>query len=568
MKLRLLVSIGGLALMVLGAGVPSERLLDAALPGDAGAFRVDLLRGLVVLKVALILSGAWLVFLPRFLRMSPACEIEPRRSFVRDPTAWPWSHRTTVSLVVLLTGVSFVLRWGGAGQSFGGDEVLIQQSIIDRGLPTILAYWPPSTHHIGYEVCAWLSERLPLPVEMAARLPAALFGSFAVAVCFVLLRRILSPVNVIVFSLLHAVSLYGIAYSTMLKGYSAVFLCFTVALVAIVRILSHPCGWVGWGALGTSLAVMLYMHLHSVFLVVGLGLALLVGWCRVVGIGKRASLVFAHRATVAAISAILVVMVLYALPLPQVLRVTSGMGSRAEEVLGANFFQGWLMQLTFWDAHWPMSLVFCLLALVGLVSLARRELDFVLLFLIPCGVTVFLTWGAGLFLYPRYMLISMPPFLVFCVEGASAIGGRLRFRQGRALAAISVLLLFLLCVAPPLLEFYRYGQQNIRGAALLIESKIGDEDIAMSYGLARALLPYYNGDIRPVDDIAGIRRVVQSVGTRNVYLAYAWRRAWRGRSRDFKWIDDNFEVVHRFPGMHMDSCERDGDVVVMVRRAP
>ena len=92
----------------------------------------------------------------------------------------------------------------------------------------------------------------------------------------------------------------------------------------------------------------------------------------------------------------------------------------------------------------------------------------------------------------------------------------------------------------------------------------------MAYGLARKLFVLFDENIKPIDNLKELREAMEAAGENDkVYLLYAWRNSWKSREAEFKWIDEHFETVHRFPGMLMDTTEPDGDVVLLVwkRRA-
>ena len=471
MRWRHVAWTAGACLVVAGIALPAGRLLDLALPEDATLFRADLLRGLQFFKIVLVALGAWTLLLPWVLRLQVDQHVTPKRPPLQLLNRRFHSRRMTIVLCSLLSLTAFALRWAGSGHSFSGDEVLVQSCFVDRGLPAILAYWPASTHHIGYEVFAWMCGLLPLPVEMASRLPAAVAGACAVGLCFLLYQRVVTTSVAIGVSVLHAVSVYGVVYATMLKGYTTVLLGFVIAMAAVTAIIRKPQAWRGWVGLGVSVVAMLYTHLHSALLVVGIAVAFLVLWFRCIGCSYDSLRLLLHRGLTTAISTALVVLAMYALVVPQIMTVAKGMGTRAEEPLGIAFFKGWLMQLTFWDASWPASLAVGGLALVGLVSLIRRDLSLVLLLLSPLLTVVLLTWSLAGFLYPRYMLAGLPVFLLLCGEGVAFVARRLPYRQGTVVAMAVFSMAFGLYSFSPLSEFYKYGHQDLRGAAMLVGSE-------------------------------------------------------------------------------------------------
>ena len=563
---RLFVGCGGM-MLVLAVLLPPARVLALAVPADAAAFSDDLLAGLWCFKVALAIAGIVLAAFPFLVswlwrERSPLdarptsflAGIEPSPVFER------W-EKIGLSVIVLL---AMVLRLVAAGQGFSGDEILVQRSFVDRGLPVILTYWPACTHHIGYEILAWFCERLPFSIEFSARLPAVMFGTLAVWAGYRLARIALTGTVSMTFTLLHAVSLFAIMHANMLKGYSAVlFLCVT-AMIGILGVVSRPLQTRYWVMMGLSMAVMPYMHLHSVYLVVGLALAFLLLWLAAARSNVQLHLLFLRRSILTFGLMGIGLFLVYSITLPQIIRTAQGMGDRAELPLSFDFFRGWLTQMTFWTGKQYASLVALVAAAVGFVRLVRRNASLALLLLLPVTVVLLVTWVSGGFIYPRYMVFAVPTFFVLFVLGFDAVGSCVSSRAFRVALLGGAAIGFFVLQFPAMADYYRFGNQNLRGAIERAQTEAGAGDGIVAYGLARNLFPLFDEQIRPIADLDELGAELAGASG-DTYLLYAWRKSWRAREGDFVWIHENFDVVHRFEGMLMDTTTPDGDVVLMVR---
>jgi hypothetical protein len=147
--------------------------------------------------------------------------------------------------------------------------------------------------------------------------------------------------------------------------------------------------------------------------------------------------------------------------------------------------------------------------------------------------------------YPRYLVFTLPIFLVFFMEGARSIG--------KTTGVMVCALIFLYPSTHVLAHYYRVGHQNIRAAAQMAVGKP-----AISYGGAQDLFSFYNPAVKPVSSLSELQSLQG-----DFYLMYGWRKSWHGREKEFRYIDQHFTVVKRFEGMTMDSSEIDGEVVLM-----
>lgn len=517
----------GLLMILVGAVLPAARIVHAVLPAKGAAYADKVIAGMKCLKLALVINGLLALALPALKRWLWDAEVSRVLSPFFRRAREPWTGVERICLAGLIV-LAFALRLKGARQSLFGDEIAVQQMFISRGLPVILTYFPYTPHHVMYSVLAWFFERLPLPIELSYRLPAILFGVGAVALTYVIARRIFDSTTAMVTGVVSAMAFYGIAYSQFAKGYSATHCLTLLAFLAISEIRNDR-RW--WWVLGLTLGALGYVHLYNAYLCIGLTAMCLVA----TGAWRRLLFVLTI------VGAIL--FLLYALQLPQIREQVARASSQPEEHLSLKFLRGWLMQLTFWGNAWPVAWGCLALAGAGAVALARREPMLTLVMLGTLAILIAVVALKDSWILPRYLVFTLPVFLILCVEGARLIG--------RTVGVAAFALVFLWPTTGVLAHYYRVGHQNIRGAAQLATRP------AISYGLARDLFPFYNKEIKPVATFAELQSL-----TGDVCVVYGWRKAWRGREDEYKYIDKHFEVVRRWDGMTMDLDEPDGEVVL------
>ena len=555
---------GGVAaiLIVLGVLLPPQSLVLSFLPSGAAAYKEKVVQGLWCVKAGLVFNGLLLFVFPWLKRWfwdaGAITAAEPRRLF-RNVDLRPLAIGESWTLAGILV-FAVLLRLIGANAGFWGDEILVQQMFVSRGLPVIVSYWPPCTHHIGYEILAWCTQQLPLPVETAARLPAIGYGVAGVALSFWIARRFrVSPLGV---AFLHSLSIFSIVHSQMVKGYTATLFFFLLAVLGIFVMAEQWRYSRGWLWFGVGLVGMLYNHLHTTLLAAGLTLSAVYAlWYASQGVRDLRWILF-RRMFLTLLFVVGVTFLLYSPVLPQLLGIIDKAKATSETGVSWDFFRGWGLQMTFWGWAKSLTVGFVLLAFLGFFSIARRELAGLVVLGLPVVFVLGATVASGSFIYPRYLVFMLPVFLLFMIEGALAIGRNV----GRPLLVLWIsLALYAVPTVLALNEYYRIGFQNIRGAVRLAVSLGCADDRIFGFGLARPLFPYYSSRVEPVEGIEAIREKIQSTPG-DVYVLYAWRNAWKSRAADFDWLDRQFAVVARWDGTMMETSMRDGEVVLLKAR--
>ncbi len=566
-KKMLLYVVGGIGVVCVLSGLllPPATVLRLALPVDAKEFSGNLLKGLWLLKAALLLNGVFLLLSPwwfPWVAQNASRNIHKKGAFWMAGPPPPMSGREKLLLAAFLL-VAFLLRLKGAGQSLWGDDIVIQAAHIDRGLPAILTYWPVWGEHTGYNILAWICQRLPLSLECGARLPAVIYGALTVAASFLIARRLFTGIHLWGFMLLHALSLGAIAHCHMLKGYTGVMFFSLACAVIIPKAIDEEASVTPWLVLGILLAALLCTLIH-IFLAIAIIVALAAAAVSTYG---RDSWRLIPKSIVMIGIVGCVSFLFYSIILPQFLDMLYRFQTASESGISSEFFIGCLMQFTFWDRAWPLSLCVAALSLLGCISLFWRERNAALVLVLPPVIVVGSAMILQTFVYPRYLLFALPTFLFLFVEGACFVSKLGRLPALRWILFVSCIVAFLGGSGPSLLDYYLVGHQDLRGAVQLVATNADRErDMTLAYGLARPLFGYYDSRIRPVDSIEELKLLLAEAKG-DVYLVYAWRKAWRGREDEYQWIEGEFAEYYRFAGFAMDTTNRDGDVVVMVRRA-
>jgi len=548
-------TVAGLALAGFGLVLPPAAVVNRFLPPEGALYREQLVAGFWWFKLALVLNGIALGG-HRWIRLAwgkPPEQADAERGLRLD--------RRDVALAAFVSVVALWARAIRLDQSLIADEIAIQQMFIARGLPVIMTYMPPMPQHVLYSVLAYCCEFLPLPLEVSYRLPAVLFGAASPALAYVLARRLLPRPDSFIVGLLCALSMYGVLYSQMAKSYSMTECAFLVAVLAALRITDGSMRTWPWLTLGAAIFVLVFGHLYNVFMSLGLVVAL----ASVLAVAFRrqpATMWLAGRrlATVLTLCGIALLLV-YALQLPQLIALSREVQTQPEERMSARFFEGWLLQMTFWGRAEPLSYVFLLLVATGAVRLCIRGPGIMVLLATPPAVVLLNAAVNGSFIYARYLVFVLPLLMLCYVGNAQCLGMLSGSPAARRVALVVLFGLYMAPTGPGLAEYYRMGHQNLRGACEYAEQVSERNDRILAYGLCFDELPFYGDRVEGVPGLQALRERTASAAA-DVYLLVAYPGVLAHRPEDVAFIKSRYRLVKRFEGMLMDSNRRDGDVLV------
>jgi hypothetical protein len=256
---------------------------------------------------------------------------------------------------------------------------------------------------------------------------------------------------------------------------------------------------------------------------------------------------------------------LYSLQLPQIVKLAREVTTQPEEHMTSSFFRGWIMQLTFWGAAWPIALGCLAFAAIGFVGFVAREPRFAVLLVLPVAGVIALVAVRDAFIYPRYMVYTLPAFLALSVEGARWVGARCRGLRGSRIAVLFFTAAFLVPTAQVLARYYRTGNQNIRAACEYVDAQAGTRALVASYGLGREDFSFYRAGVREVNSSKELDELLGQ-GRGPVYLLHSYPHVLRQRVKEWQYIEEHFDVIREFDGMLMDSTREDGAVRVLRSR--
>lgn len=563
-KVSYFLRVAGIVVIIAGVFLPAQAIVSALLPARGEAYFHKLVLGMWCFKLALVLNGAAIILFPLLYRIFWLSKdnISSRKEFFYSHHIEPYHYEYVLLFASL--ALALVLRLAGASQSLNCDEIIIQRMFISRGLPAILTYFPYVPHHVLYSMLAWFSERLPVSIEISYRLPAIIFSVGAVALVYVLARRLFGTIERWSTVLLCAISFCAITYSNVAKGYSLtgfLVLAFVFSVSVIVNNWQRTGGWV---IFGSSLIALLYTHAYNAYLVIGLVTAFFVIVLRLYWSEKPILSMLLKRFCLVSLIAGLVVFSLYSVQAPQVLDQFFSRHLHPEKKLCVDFFLGWIAHMTFNGEH-PVAMGACLLlAAIGLASLVKREANFAVFTIIPVAVVVIIAWITSSFIYPRYVMFTFPFFVIACVEGASFVGRLVGGRAGRRAMVTIFTATFIILTVPALKDHYTIGVQDVRGAVDFVTKQASPDDRIVSFALGLDLFPYYNNKIVAIRTRKDLERLLDETKG-SVYLLYTFENIFRNRKEDFVFVQNKFKMIKRFPGMCKDDIEKGmGDIVVMV----
>ena len=235
---------------------------------------------------------------PEMVVVEPVASVEvpPERALVPVPAAEPVEDqpagRRIAAMVALLAVLAFVLRWlGASGQSLFGDELFSHHIAAAGSLSDMFDRFgeTESTPPVFY-VLAWLSAKLG-DATVWVRLPSALAGAAAVAVVYLLGRRIGGTVAGLVAAALVAVLPFAIWFGVEARAYGLLLVLVPLSTLALLRGLDGG-GTKWWVVYWAVTTLTLYTHYAA-----GLAVAVQVVWALVVARSHRPA-IFAVNAAV------------------------------------------------------------------------------------------------------------------------------------------------------------------------------------------------------------------------------------------------------------------------------
>ena len=480
----------------------------------------------------------------------------------RRPPRW--------GLVAVLLVIAAAARVIGLGQDFWIDETATAVTYLRLPWWKAVQTFQSANQHLLYSVLGSLSFAAFGESEVAARLPAVVFGVLGVGALYFLGRQVAPEREAIAATLLLAVSYHHVWFSQSARGYTGMIFFATLGTTFFLRALAGNRGR-DWAAYVACMTLGILCHLNTAFVVMGQAAAYPLAMSR--WTEWRSS----HRPiTVRLISAVVAVAVLslggHALVLGQMIEFfrtvdRTGLGWTSVSSLAPVVGEGLRAGLGLAG----MAMMAAVLV-AGLARYARQGPLLAGLFVLPAAFNavaiVALSYGA----YPRSFLYVLPFALLLAVRGAAVAGdivarrlvpGERRAGVARTIEVGTVGLL--VCASVWALTYdYRYPKQDYRGALRHVMAAKGPDDEVAAVGLAAVTYRYYYGtpSLRFPQTPDELRAL--GAGGRRVWVLLTLPRDMRLRFPDLtRVIETDFEPVARFRG-----TLGDGDLYVVASKRP
>lgn len=470
-------------------------------------------------------------------------------------------------VVALLLVVATAARMIGLGQDFWIDETATAVTYLRLPWWKAAQTFQSANQHLLYSVLGSLSFAVFGESEMAARLPAVVFGVLGVGALYFLGRRVAPEREAVAATLLLAVSYHHVWFSQSARGYTGMIFFVILGTTFFLRALAGNRGR-DWAAYVVCMTLGILCHLNTAFVVMGQAAAYLLALLR--GKERRSG----HRPitlglALALASVALLSLAGHALVLAQMIEFfrtvdRTGLGWTSVSSLAPVVGQGLRAGLGIAGVAMMAALL-----IAGLASYARQSPLLAGLFILPtvfnAAAIVVLRYGA----YPRSFLHVLPFVLLMAVRGAAILGnliaGSLVPRDRRTgvgrrieLAAVGLLV----CASVWALTFnYRFPKQDYRGALRHVMAVKGPHDEVAAVGLAAVTYRHYYGTWLRFPQTPDELRAL-GAGGRRVWVLLTLPRDMRLRFPDLtRMIETDFEPVARFRG-----TLGDGDLYVVRSR--
>jgi 4-amino-4-deoxy-L-arabinose transferase-like glycosyltransferase len=235
--------IGALLAMV-ALLLPPAKIVGAMLPAAYANYRVELARGLWLMKGALLVNALLVIIWPHV-----------RKRWFSDETStgvvverfWSWP-KSECWILAGLAALAVVPRAYQLSSGYSFDEITISSSMAERPLPQLLMRSEP--WRVVNALCAFALYRVFGVSEICGRLVSFLSGVAAVPLVYVLARRWGSPREATGAAIVLALSTFHVWYSQIMTSYALAFFLLIGSMILLERCLDRDraSDWLCWGA--------------------------------------------------------------------------------------------------------------------------------------------------------------------------------------------------------------------------------------------------------------------------------------------------------------------------------
>jgi mannosyltransferase len=373
--------------------------------------------------------------------------------------------------------VAAVARIAGLNSPLWYDEILTLETHLRLPWSGMVTDYSMN-HHYFHDLFAKASMQMFGESAWAIRLPAMLFGLAAIAATWVLARDIAGVGPAHVTALLLAVSYHHIWFSQNARGYTALALFSTIAMILFLRGMRVPraATWIGFGL---CMAAAIFTHLTGAFFFIALGLV----WIGVLIAGRgTASAGLLRYPLIGAVVGVVVTCIVYLPLIPGVLATVSDVaGTSSVDVMQEYQNPLWTaVEAIRTGVGGAAALVAAVgLAVFGLIAfggaVARRtEPLFPLAVALSVGVTLAILMALGMRVWPRFFFVDIGFLMLMIVLGvrriAQIMGHLLGPRLGSLAYPVAVIAMVAVsCVLAA--RNYAAPKQDLAGAFALVEGQ-------------------------------------------------------------------------------------------------
>jgi mannosyltransferase len=462
--------------------------------------------------------------------------------------------------------VAAVARIAGLNAPLWYDEILTVETHLRLPWSGMVTDYSMN-HHYFHDLFAKASMDVFGESAWAIRLPAMLFGLAAIAAMWVLARDIAGSASAHVTALLLAVSYHHIWFSQNARGYTALALFSTLAMILFLRGMRNPrmATWVGFGL---CMAAAIFTHLTGAFFFVALGVV----WIGVLIARRgRAPTGSVRYPLIGGAIGVVVTCLVYLPLIPGVLATIGEVaGTSSVDVMQEYQNPLWTVVEAIRTGVGGTAVLMTAVgvAVVGLIALGsgvawRTDPLFPLSVALSITVTVAILMTLGMRVWPRFFFVDIGFLMLLIVLGvrrvSAAIGQMLGAKLGRAVYPTAVVsMIAVSCILAA--RNYTTPKQDLAGAFALVEAerKPGDRIYAVGYA-STAFTGHFKADWTPLFEENEYAAAIARPGPVTFVVAFPGRTFRRIPALDA----DRATVLHEvrwFPG-----TLGDGGVVVLHR---
>ena len=466
----------------------------------------------------------------------------------------PVSRIEGVGLAIVLA-IAIAARVFRLDASLWYDEILTVVNFVRLPTLDLVGTYDSFNNHMLYSLAAKLCVSLFGEHPWALRLPAVIFGIAAIAVQWLIARRLLGPWPALATALLLSLSYHHVWFSQNARGYTGLLLWTSAATLAFVDGIARP-SWRNWIVYGVCVALAMYVHLSAIFFFMAHGAAYLL---MLVSHGlpdRKARIMPVWGALIGGALALAV----YAPILGKMVATVKSVSTASSSASGAALaewrnplraFQEVAISVSAAGVFTPALIVAALIVLIaGIASLAKRDRMMTAIYVIHVPLAVALLSILSVRIWPRYFFVDIGFIMMALVHGVFVLSAWFapviridrRWLTGACVAAMVVVSVGLLA------RNYSYPKQDFIGARDFVLHSQQRSDAVVAVSLAGyAYGHYYAPRWKVAESAAELERIRAGANTTWVLIAFPHMTS-RARPEIMTQLSRDFDKVADFPG--------------------